>query len=133
MVEDSVDAIFIACGTDMVFANRAMAALVGTDGPEALVGVDASAWVVEADREGFARRVQDGQGGAPGPMVEEFSLRRVDGGVRHVEASVSPIDYLGRPASLFICSLGIIRITGFDFLGHLGFRFAFFLRNLLPS
>jgi len=102
VVEDSVDAIFIACGTDMVFANRAMAALVGTDGPEALVGVDASAWVVEADREGFVRRIQDGRSGAPGPNVE-FSLRRVDGEVRRVEASVSPIDYLGRPASLLIC------------------------------
>jgi len=103
VVEDSVDAMFVACGTAMVFANKAMATLVGADGPDALVGGDASAWVVEADREGFARRVKDGQGGAPGPKVEEFSLRRVDGGVRRVEATASPIDYLGRPASLFIC------------------------------
>ncbi len=103
VAEDSLDAMFIACGTATVFANWAMATLLGADGPEALVGGDASAWVVEADREGFARRVKDGQGGATGPKVEEFSLRRVNGGVRRVEASVSPIDYLGRPASLFIC------------------------------
>ena len=103
VVEDSVDAMFIACGTATVFANRAMAALLGADGPKALVGGDASVWVVEADREGFMRRVKDGRGGASGPKVEEFSLRRADGGVCRVEASVSPIDYLGRPASLLIC------------------------------
>jgi PAS domain S-box-containing protein len=103
VAEDSVDAMFIACDTATVFANRAMASLLGADGPEALVGGDASAWVVEAEREGFLRRVHGGQGGAPGPRVEELSLRRVDGGVRRVEASVSPIDYNGRPANLFIC------------------------------
>jgi PAS domain S-box-containing protein len=103
VVEDSVDAMFITCGTATVFANRAMAALLGADGPETLVGGDASAWVVEADREAFLRRVQGGQSDMPGARVEGLRFRRVDGGVRRVEASVSPIDYGGRPASLFIC------------------------------
>jgi len=103
VAEDSVDAVFIACGTATVFANRAMAALLGADRPEALVGGDASNWVPEAEREGFLKLIQGSQGGAPEPRVEGFRVCRPDGGVRYVEASVSPIDYLGRPASLFIC------------------------------
>jgi len=99
-VEGSMDAFAITVGTTTVYANQAMANLVGVEKPSQLVGKDSSTWVLDDEKEQFKERVKERQLGKDMPRNIAFKIRRTDGAVRNVEASVSLIIYRGKPASL---------------------------------
>jgi len=98
VLNESLDAIVILDGTRIVFANQAQADLYGVDGSRDIIGRDVTEWNTDPER---VRRMALGrQRGEPQPSRYEYSIRREDGEVRHVETLVSLIDYRGRPASL---------------------------------
>jgi PAS domain S-box-containing protein len=77
-----------------------MAEMLGLGGPSELVGSSIMRWVVETERDLVRDRVLRRQSGEEQPRVYEYNIRRVDGEIRTLEASVSLISYMGRPASL---------------------------------
>ena len=96
----SPEAIIIIEGSKIVYGNKALADLVGVERPEDLIGKDALAWVVEEDRERLGQMAVRRQSGESVTSRYEFTLRRSDGELRDVEASVTSFNYQGRPASL---------------------------------
>ncbi|MFA5869551.1 MAG: GAF domain-containing protein, partial [Candidatus Bathyarchaeia archaeon] len=99
-VEGSRDAFAITVGTITVFANQAMANLVGVESPAKLIGKDSALWVIDEEREQFNERTAARQQGKDAPGNFTFTIRRADGAIRKVESSVSLINYRGQPASL---------------------------------
>lgn len=100
VTEGSGEAFCILVETNCVYANKAMADLLGVSRPEELIGRDILEWNMEEDREWMRKRILNRQMGEPQPDKYEFTITRSDGRLRRVETSVSLIRYLGRPASL---------------------------------
>lgn len=100
VMNESFDAISIIEGTTIVYANQAQVDIVGVDRPADLLGRDCMVWVIEEDRARLVEMEKRRQRGEPQPSRYEFNLQRVDGELRHIEASVSLIEYMGRSASL---------------------------------
>jgi len=73
---------------------------MGVDSPDELIGGDSLEWIVEEDQGMVRERTLGRQRGEPQPELYEFTLRRANGELRRVEASVALIDYQGKPASL---------------------------------
>lgn len=100
VVEGSREAFCILVETNCVYANKALADLLGVSRPEEIIGRDIMEWNAEEDREWMRERILSRQRGERQPEKYEFTIRRSDGGLRRVETSVSLINYMGRPASL---------------------------------
>ena len=99
-IEANREGISIIQGTEVVYANRAMAEMLGLRSPTELIGGSITRWLVEDDREPVVRRTLSRQGGRREPGVFHYSVRRADGEVRVLHASASIISYKGRPASI---------------------------------
>jgi diguanylate cyclase (GGDEF)-like protein/PAS domain S-box-containing protein len=104
LVERSPNAILAHCDDEIVFANRAMAKLVGASDPTLLVGRSVYDFVHPQQRE-FARdkvRRIVGEQLALGSV--EMKAVRLDGVERDVEVSSGYFVHEGRPAVLAIAS-----------------------------
>ncbi|MFH2111437.1 MAG: GAF domain-containing protein [Candidatus Bathyarchaeota archaeon] len=100
VVDGSRDAFTIKDGTTIVYANQAMADLVGFQGPEGLVGVDASTWVHPDDQDTYINWTLSRQNGQEAPKFLEFRIVKPNGEERIIEASFSRVNYRGNPANL---------------------------------
>ncbi len=98
VLSESLEGISIIVGTKLVYANQAQADLLGVDSPEELLGRDITEWNMDGER--IMERALSRHRGEAQPSRYEYMLRRKDGEIRRVEATVSPIDYMGKPASL---------------------------------
>lgn len=83
-----------------VYANRAFAALLGVEGPERIVGVEALSIVHPEDREIVRHRIDEQlETGASAPPLEERFVRK-DGTYAYVEVVGARVTVDGRQASL---------------------------------
>jgi len=99
IVEDNRDAFVIINGLTITYANQAMADILGLGCPEDVMGHTISEFLDE-DRKMVERRALSRQRGEPQPRLYEYTVKRADGEHRRLEASVSLVNYSGRPASL---------------------------------
>ncbi|HUV35102.1 MAG TPA: ATP-binding protein [Candidatus Desulfaltia sp.] len=100
VVDGSRDAFTIKDATMIVYANQAMADLVGFQRPEDLVGVDASTLVHPDDRDPYIAWTLSRQNGQEASKFLEFRIVKPDGEERIIEASFSRVNYRGNPANL---------------------------------
>ncbi len=99
-VEGARDGLCIIQDVNVVYANKAMAGMLGLKDPRELIGSSIMRWVVEMERDLVRDRTLNRQRGGEEPKVYEHGIRRADGEIRTLEAFVSLINYMGRPASL---------------------------------
>ena len=100
VLENCRDGVVIIEGTRIVYANQAMADLMGVSGPGELLGTDVMDWVVERDRGRLQSIALSRQRGESQPTHYEVNFQRPDGEPRVLDLSFSLINYKGRPASL---------------------------------
>ncbi|MBL8487983.1 MAG: PAS domain S-box protein [Rhodocyclaceae bacterium] len=101
LVEASPDAIWVFLDGRISVVNRAGLSLLGAGQAEDLLGCDVFEFVPDEFRALLRRlvgRLRTGQRNLP----MEIPLRRVDGGIVHVEAASAPIVSQGRPAALVV-------------------------------
>ena len=99
-VDDNRDGFAIIRGLDCVYANKAMAEMLGVQRPEDLVGKSILTWVADIDRDPVRDRTLSRQRLEVQPRVYEYRVKRADGEIRTLEASASIINYMGKSASL---------------------------------
>ncbi len=99
-IEDNRGGFAIIQGLNFVYANRAMAKMLGLEKPEDLVGKSILTWVHVMEKDLITNRTLSRQRGGDEPRFYEYNVKREDGQIRTFEASVSLIDYMGKPASL---------------------------------
>ena len=99
-VDDNRDGFAIIRGLDCVYANKAMAEMLGVQRPEDLVGKSILTWVADIDRDPVRDRTLSRQRIEVQPRVYEYRVKRADGEIRTLEASASFLNYMGKPASL---------------------------------
>lgn len=100
LLEESMDAVTVVVGTEIVYANRQMADLHGLDDPAKLIGREAMDFIAPEDKEMIRDRAIRRQQGEDIDRRYEFKILRDDGSTLDVETFVSLIDYEGQPASL---------------------------------
>ena len=100
LLEESMDAAAVIVGTEIVYANRKMAELVGLRDPSEYVGRDSMEFVADEDRNMVRTRTLGRQRGEQHVQRYEFKMRKTDGTEIDAETHVSLIDYEGKPASL---------------------------------
>ncbi|HUQ26784.1 MAG TPA: EAL domain-containing protein [Burkholderiales bacterium] len=96
--ESSPDAILIHCDERIVFANRAMAELLGAGAVSELVGKASTFMLRPEYREAAIRRTRAFYAGEAQPRTEQIYVR-LDGSEVHVEIAASPFRLAGRPAA----------------------------------
>lgn len=100
VVEDTRDALSISVGTTLVYANQALADLVGVKSPLELVGKDATQWIAPEMRlQAKVLSLKRGKNDIVS-RSHEYDLLRGDGRRIRVETSVSFIDFNGSKATL---------------------------------
>jgi PAS domain S-box-containing protein len=100
LVEQSPDAMFVHVDGQVVFANRATAALFGAEGIEALLGRSLLELVPEGERVEMQQRMAERSAEATPLFVQDFL--RLDGQTVKTEGLCMPITYAGRPAKQMI-------------------------------
>lgn len=99
LVEFSPDGVFVHIGGSIVFANPAMAKMLGARSPESLTGMRVLDLVHPDCRDAIRDRMARGFDlGEPVPLLEQ-KLVRLDGSVFYAEAVAAPITYQGQKAS----------------------------------
>ncbi|MCX6648981.1 MAG: PAS domain S-box protein [Candidatus Bathyarchaeota archaeon] len=99
-IEGNRDGISIIQGTDFVYANQAMAGLLGVGSAAELIDQSITRWLTGDDKESVVRRTLSRQSGGIEPEVFHYSVKRADGNVVILHASASVISFKGRPASI---------------------------------
>ncbi len=102
LVEMSPDAIVVHQDGHILFANRQMAELVGAAGPEELVGRRVLDLVDEADHGRVRQQSRALWRGDGASLPLEIHVRRIGGGLLHVETRAALIVEAGRPAILVV-------------------------------
>jgi PAS domain S-box-containing protein len=99
LVELSPDGIYIESDGYIVFANTAMAKLLGVDSPDLLLGKEILGFVHPDSKEIVLERIRVVKEKREYvPLLEEKFLRR-DGSVVEVEATAAPYTFMGNPAA----------------------------------
>lgn len=101
LVEYSPDAMLIHQDWTIIFANEAMARLMGMDDPAVLVGKPAVSVVHPEKRPIVERRVGQLYAGQSLPLSEQIFIRQ-DGSLIDVEIAASPLMLEGKPAAFVI-------------------------------
>ena len=101
LIERAPDAIgvFSRATRRIVYANPALAELLGYQGPEELIGMREEEPIHPDDRPILEARMPLGEKGHALPL-QEFRMVKKGGGVVHVEVLSLPIEYGGEPAIL---------------------------------
>jgi len=100
ILEGSRDGVIIVEGTNFIYANQAMADLLGVSDPLELIGRDILDWIPKSDRERVKRHSLRRQRGEDAPSVYEYSISTSGGEQRVLETSTSLINLRGRMVSL---------------------------------
>lgn len=102
VVESIADGIAITVKTERVFVNRAFLAIHGLRSASEVVGHPLDQFVIPEDREAVRQRVLARQRGEPVRNLVEYRVKRPDGEIRTVQASVVATTYGGQPATLAV-------------------------------
>ncbi|MGD0231223.1 MAG: PAS domain S-box protein [Syntrophorhabdales bacterium] len=102
VVENVGDGIAITVDTERVFVNRAFLAIHGLRDASEAVGRPLDRFVFPEDQEAVRKRVIARQRGESLDKLAEYKIRRGDGEIRTVQASVVTTTYKGRPATLAV-------------------------------
>ncbi len=102
VVESVADGIAITVKTERVFVNRAFLAIHGLRDASEVVGHPIDQFVIPEDRETVRERTLARQRGERPDDVVEYRIRRPDGEIRTVQASVVRTAYKGEPAVLAV-------------------------------
>jgi PAS domain S-box-containing protein len=102
VVESVADGIAITMRTERVFVNQAFLAIHGLRDASEVVGHPTDQFVFPEDRQAVRERVLARQRGEPLDELVEYRIRRPDGEIRTVQASVVTIAYKGEPAVLAV-------------------------------
>ncbi len=102
VVESVADGIAITLRTERVFVNQAFLAIHGLRDASGVVGHPTDQFVVPEDRQAVMERVLARQRGESLDDLVEYRIRRPDGEIRAVQASVVTIVYREQPAVLAV-------------------------------
>ncbi len=102
VVESVADGIAITRKTERVFVNQAFLAIHGLRDASEVVGHPLDQFVLPEDLQAVKERVLARQRGESLDELVEYRIRRPDGEVRTVQASVVRIAYKGQPATLAV-------------------------------
>lgn len=100
VVEDTRDAIAIAADGKIVFANRALAELLGYKDPKELVGETPLAFVEGSKKAALRRNLDDRLLGVSTSQINEYEVLHHDGHKIAIETSASVMDYNGKDSIL---------------------------------
>ncbi len=100
VVEDSSDALAIIVGTNVVFANKSLAEMLGVESPKDLIGKSGVPWSVPEKRKEVGERMKSILNGRIDPILREYDLIKKNGQKITVETSTKVIDYKGQKALL---------------------------------
>ena len=100
VVEQTMDALTITIGTKILFANQAMADLVGVKTPTQLIGTDPLQLVHEEDLDMARKMMQSYLDGTGKQSFYKYRIKKKNGELTPVETSTSIITYKGKPAFL---------------------------------
>jgi PAS domain S-box-containing protein len=121
MVESVADGIAITVKTERVFVNRAFLSIHGLRSVSEVVGHPLDQFVIPEDREAVRQRVLARQRGESIKNLVEYRVKRPDGEIRTVQASVVATTYGGQPATLAVirditeikqAEMEIVRLNG---------------------
>jgi PAS domain S-box-containing protein len=102
LIELSPDPLLVHRRGVFIYANAAIARLMGASSPEALEGRTLFEFLHPDDRTEAVQRAQRVWSEAQLPPAE-WRVYRLDGSLRHVETSAWPIIYEDEPANLLVC------------------------------
>jgi len=100
IIEQGSYPFVISDGVAVIYANKAVADMLGVTDPKELMGKGFAEWFPEEERD---RIVAEAAKMAPFiglPAIYKASLRRRDGAVIKIEAAVSIINFAGKPLAL---------------------------------
>jgi PAS domain S-box-containing protein len=105
LVEGSIQGVTILRDWVTLFANLALAKILGYGSPRELVGLDARCWIAPHEVARVETYAAARRRGEPVASRFEFQALRKDGALIWAEVEVSPVVWEGGPA---------VQITGFD-------------------
>jgi len=101
ILDSSLDSVFILSGTKLLYANKEVGKFLGYDDSSELIGMDLMNILPEDEREKIRQRTLSRLRGEPQSDRFEFRVKRKDGTILEVEASISMTKYEGKPAVLY--------------------------------
>ena len=96
------DGITIVVGSERVFVNPAFLAIHGLNDPSLVIGQPFDQFILPEDRVAVKERVRARLRGESPGRIAEYRIRRPDGEIRTLQASVEAIGYNGQPATLAV-------------------------------
>ncbi len=100
LLEESMDAVCVNVGTELVYVNRRFVELLDYDDPSELVGRDITEFFPPEQRDQIRVRTLRRQQGGEEPMRYETKFLRKDGPPIDIETMLSVIDFGGETAVL---------------------------------
>ncbi len=100
IAESSRDALIITRGGKVLFANQAMAEILEISSPEKILGLNPIDWVRESERRRVEKAIAERPNSRRGPKLVEFKMKKDMGDEIYLEASISQLNHLGKPATL---------------------------------
>jgi PAS domain S-box-containing protein len=100
IAESSRDALIITRGGKVLFANQAMAEVLEISSPGQIYGLNPIDWVRESERRRVEKAIAERPNGRRGPKLVEFKMKKDFGDEIYLEASISQLNHLGKPATL---------------------------------
>jgi PAS domain S-box-containing protein len=102
VVESVTDGIAITAGTTRVFVNKTFLDIHGLKDSAEVLGLPVDHFILPEYKEEVRERVLAREHGDPGTSMVEYKIRRSDGEIRTIQASVGTINYKGEPAVLAV-------------------------------
>ncbi len=106
LVEMSPDPILVHADGEILFANEALARLVGVDDAEGLVGTSITDYLPSEEREDAVEVARKTQRGEMAPTSYDREMTTVDGERRYIATTSRPIVYEDESAVLTIVKAG---------------------------
>jgi diguanylate cyclase (GGDEF)-like protein/PAS domain S-box-containing protein len=94
----SVDAVVVHDGIDILFANESTAQMLGTTGADALIGLPIASFTRAEDRVALDEERRRFEADPSHTARLDLGLRHVDGSVVPVRATLSLVEWRGKPA-----------------------------------
>jgi PAS domain S-box-containing protein len=102
VVESVTDGIAITVGTTRVFVNKAFLDIHGLKDSSEVLGLPVDHFILPEYKEEVRERVLAREQGDPIMSMVEYRIRRSDGEMRTIQASVGTINYKGETAALAV-------------------------------